>query len=100
MPGMMKRCKNFWKLQQSKGKYFKCFFKKLPKGRKVKKALAKVIENNCSEYKMISNSEFDVWYKGNLNDFIDKIGDILEEKVYKSDFDFELRRDRVDIFPI
>ena len=101
MPKMMKQVRGYWKEQIDKGKQFVLLFSKLPRGRKVKKALKNILAAEAKEMKKVSSTEFKIWYKGSIDDFIDAIGDDLEAKVYKGkEFDYENRGDRINIFPI
>lgn len=101
MPLIMRQVKGFWKQQIDKGKQFVLLFSGLPRGRKAKKLLKNIIASEAKEYKKISTKEFKIWYNGNIDDYIDAIGDRLEKEIYKGkEFDYENRGDRINIFPV
>ncbi|PID26927.1 MAG: hypothetical protein CR982_07715 [Candidatus Cloacimonadota bacterium] len=101
MPLMMKQVKGYWKLQLDKGKMYVIQFSKLPKGRKVKKAVLDILRTSAKEVKKVSSTEFKIWINGSIDDYIDEIGDTLMNSVYKGkDFDYENRGDRINIFPV
>lgn len=101
MPAVMDQVKGYWKLQLDKGKMFVVMFSKLPRGRKVKKALNDILASEAKEIKKVSSTEYKVWISGSFDDYLDAIGDAIQDKVYKGkDFDYENRGDRINIFPL
>ncbi|MBN2857279.1 MAG: hypothetical protein JXN63_02650 [Candidatus Delongbacteria bacterium] len=101
MPLMMNQVKGYWKLQLDKGKQYVILFSKLPQGRKVKKAVLDVLQSEAKEVKKVSNDEYQVWITSSIDDYIDKIGDAIQDQIYEgTDFDYKNRGDRIDIFPV
>ncbi|MCK5760459.1 MAG: hypothetical protein KAH33_04145 [Candidatus Delongbacteria bacterium] len=101
MPLIMKQVKGYWKLQLDKGKQYVIMFSKLPKGRKIKKALKDVLASEAKEIKKVSSTEYKVWLTGSIDDYLDAIGDAIQDRIYKGkDFDYENRGDRINIFPV
>jgi hypothetical protein len=101
MPLIMKQVKGYWKLQLDKGKQYVIMFSKLPRGRKIKKAITDVLSSEAKEIKKKSTTEYTVWISGSIDDYIDAIGDAIQDQIYKGkDFDYENRGDRINIFPI
>lgn len=101
MPLIMKQVKGYWKLQLDKGKQYVIMFSKLPKGRKVKKAITTILASEAKEIKKKSTTEYTVWISGSIDDYLDAIGDGIQEQIYQGkDFDYENRGDRINIFPV
>lgn len=99
MPLLMKQVKEYWKEQLDKGRMFVLNFQKLPKGFATKKKLMNALSSSVKEYKKISNTQYNVWYQGNLEDMQMAIYDALVG-VYGKEIDMVNRGDRVDIFPV
>ncbi|MBU4487085.1 MAG: hypothetical protein KKD38_09180 [Candidatus Delongbacteria bacterium] len=100
MPLIMNQVKGFWKEQIDKGKQYVILFSKLPQGRKVKAAILGVLQSEAKEVKKVSTEEYQVWLNTSIDDYLDKIGDAIQEQIYEGkDFDYSNRGDRIDIFP-
>ena len=99
MPLIMKQVKGYWKLQLDKGKQYVIMFSDLPEGRKIKKAVTTVLKSGAKEIKKISNTEYKVWITKSIDDYLDSIGDGIQEQIYQGkDFDYENRGDRINIY--
>ncbi|MCK4980916.1 MAG: hypothetical protein KAS62_11010, partial [Candidatus Delongbacteria bacterium] len=99
MPLIMKQVKGYWKLQLDKGKQYVIMFSDLPEGRKIKKAVTTVLKLGAKEIKKISNTEYKVWITKSIDDYLDSIGDGIQEQIYQGkDFDYENRGDRINIY--
>ncbi|HXK50690.1 MAG TPA: DUF6175 family protein, partial [Clostridiales bacterium] len=101
MPLIMNQVKGYWKEQLDKGKQYVILFSKLPAGRKVKSAILGVLQSEAKEVKKVSTEEYKVWLTSSIDDYLDKIGDAIQEQIYEgTDFDYTNRGDRIDIFPV
>ena len=101
MPPMMNQVKGYWREQLDKGKQHVILFSKLPAGRKARSAVVKVLQSGAKEVKKVSNEEYIVWITGTIDDYIDMIGDSIQDEIYQgADFDYANRGDRIDIFPL
>jgi len=101
MPLIMNQVKGYWKEQLDKGKQYVILFSKLPQGRKVKAAILGVLQSQAKEVKKVSTEEYQVWLSTSIDDYLNSIGDAIQEQIYEGkDFDYTNRGDRIDIFPV
>ena len=58
-----------------------------------------VLKSGAKEIKKISNTEYKVWITKSIDDYLDSIGDGIQDQIYQGkDFDYENRGDRINIF--
>ena len=100
MPLIMNQVKGYWSEQLDKGKQFILMFSDLPQGREYKQLLLDIVSSNANEVKKVTFEEYQIWIRNSIDDYINSIGDQLEEKIYGKEFDYENRGDRINIFPL
>ncbi|MBN2857278.1 MAG: hypothetical protein JXN63_02645 [Candidatus Delongbacteria bacterium] len=101
MPPMMNQVKGYWREQLDKGTQYILMFSGLPQGREYKQMLVNILEGGAREVKKVSYEEYKVWITTSIDEYIDSIGDALEDKIYEGrSFDYENRGDRINIFPL
>lgn len=100
MPLIMNQVKGYWSEQLDKGKQFILMFSDLPQGREYKQILLDVVSSGAKEVKKVTYEEYQIWITNSIDDYINSIGDQLEEKIYGKDFDYENRGERINIFPV
>ena len=67
----------------------------------MKSAILGVLQSEAKEVKKVSTEEYKVWLTSSIDDYLDKIGDAIQEQIYEgTDFDYTNRGDRIDIFPV
>ena len=100
MPLIMNQVKGYWSEQLDKGKQFILMFSDLPQGREYKQLLLDIVSSNANEVKKVTFEEYQIWIRNSIDDYINSIGDQLEEKIYGKEFDYDNRGDRINIFPL
>jgi hypothetical protein len=100
MPLIMNQVKGYWSEQLDKGKQFVLMFSDLPQGREFKQILLDIVSSRANEVKKVTFEEYQIWIRNSIDEYINSIGDQLEEKIYGKEFDYENRGDRINIFPV
>ncbi|GEM_PF-847262 len=100
MPLIMNQVKGYWKEQLDKGKEYILMFSDLPQGREYKQILLDVVSSGAKEVRKVTYEEYQIWITNSIDDYINSIGDQLEEKVYGKEFDYDNRGERINIFPV
>jgi len=100
MPLIMNQVKGYWKEQLDKGKQYILLFSGLPEGREFKQILVDIVSTGTKEVKKVSYEEYNIWITNSIDEYINAIGDDLENNVYGKPFDYKNRGDRIDIFPV
>jgi hypothetical protein len=101
MPPMMNQVKGYWREQLDKGTQYVLMFSGLPQGREYKQMLVNILESGAREVKKVTYEEYKIWITTSIDEYIDSIGDELEDRIYGGgSFDYENRGDRINIFPV